>query len=98
MCLAGYTRPDVSMAVHQATKFSNDPKLCHDVAAKRIGECLLGKSEEGLICETDPAKGMEACVDADFAGGFDKNKTEDTASVYSRTGNVTKHAGCQILW
>ena len=32
--LAGCTRPDISMAVHQAAKFSTDPKACHDTDVK----------------------------------------------------------------
>ena len=35
--LAGCTRPDASMAVHQAAAFSNNPKNSHDAAVKRIG-------------------------------------------------------------
>ena len=37
-------------------------------------------------------------VDADFAGGFDENNAKYTASVCSKTGCATKHAGCPILW
>ena len=40
-CLAGCTRPDDSMAVHQATKCSTDPKASHDTDLKRIGKCSL---------------------------------------------------------
>ena len=97
-CLTGCTRPDILMAVHQAAKFSNCPKACHDAAVKRIGKCLLGTSEEGLICEPDVSKGLEIFADADFAGAFDKTVAEDLASARSRTGCIIKYAGCPLMW
>lgn len=96
--LAGCTRPDISMAVHQAAKFSNNPKACHDTAVKRIGKYLLGTEDKGLMYTPDKSKGLEIYVDADFAGGFDKSNAEDPASVYSRTGYIIKYANCPIIW
>ena len=81
MCLAGCTRSDVSMVVHQAATFSNDQKACHDVAVKRIRKHPLGTSEEGLAHKLCSAKGMEVHVDADFYSGFEKNNSEDPASI-----------------
>ena len=95
--VAGCTRPDISMAVHQAAKFSNDPKVSYDTAVKRIGKYLLGSLDKGLIYEHDVSKGLEVFVDADFAGGFDKINAEDPASVYSRTGYIIKYTGCPII-
>ncbi len=37
-------------------------------------------------------------VDADFAGGYDKEHGEEPASVYSRTGFIIKYAGCPLMW
>jgi len=34
--LQGISRPDISMAVHQCARFSNDPKLSHERAVTRI--------------------------------------------------------------
>lgn len=96
--VAGCTRPDISMAVHQAAKFSNCPKASHGTAVKRIGKYLLGSMDKGLIYEPDVGKGLEVFVDADFAGGFDKVNAEDPSSVYSRTGYIIKYAGCPIVW
>ena len=93
MHLASHTRPDTWITVRQASKFSNDPKACHDIDVKRIVKYLLGTSEEGLTRELDSTKGMEACTDADFAGGFDNKNAEDPESVYSRTGHATKCDG-----
>ena len=37
-------------------------------------------------------------VDADFAGGYDKEHGVEPASVYSRTGFIIKYAGCPLMW
>ena len=47
--LQGTTRPDISMATHQAEKFSIDPKLSHERAVHRIGRYLKGKSSKGFV-------------------------------------------------
>ena len=43
-------------------------------------------------------KGLECFVDADFAGGWSTNESEDSASVYSCTGYIIKYSNCPILW
>ena len=43
-------------------------------------------------------KGLECFVDADFAGGWSTNESDDLASVYSRTGYIIKYKNCLILW
>ena len=95
--LAGCTRPDMSMPVNQAAKYSNDPKAAHDTAVKRIGKRLLGTLGKGLEFKTDATKGLEVCVDADFAGACDSDASDDPTSVCSRTGFVIKHQNCPIL-
>ena len=46
----------------------------------------------------DRTKGIECFVDADFAGGFDKNKPTNPRDCLSRTGYVVKFANCPIVW
>ena len=86
------------MTVQQAAKFYTNPKACHDAALKRIGKHLLGTIDEGLTCEPNLDKGLEAFVDADFTGAFNTTNDEDPASACSRTGFLTKHSGCPIVW
>ena len=35
------SRPDISMATHQCSRFNANPKLCHERAVKRIYKYLL---------------------------------------------------------
>ena len=36
-------------------------------------------------------KGLKCFVDADFAGGWSTNESDDPVSVYSRTGYIIKY-------
>ncbi len=95
--LAATTRPDIAFAVHQCARFCNDPKEPHVKAVKRIVRYLVGTRTQGLIL--DPSKPqLDMYVDADFAGGYDKEHGEEPASVYSRTGFIIKYAGCPLMW
>ena len=96
--LAGSTRPDIAFIVHQTARFANDPKISHERAIKRIGRYLKGTKNKGIILKPDKKKGIECYVDADFAGGWDKNNSEDVASVFSRTGFIIKYMDCPIYW
>ncbi len=96
--LTGSTRPDISMAVNQCARFSNDPKLSHERAVKRIGRYLHGTKERGIIFTPDPKRGLECFVDADFAGGWNILEPGNPDNVLSRTGFVIYYAGCPILW
>ena len=57
--LQGTTRPDISTAVHQCARFSQNPKLSHERAVKRIGRYLLETKERGICFVPDPKKGLE---------------------------------------
>ena len=43
-------------------------------------------------------KGLECSVDADFAGGWSTNESENPASVYYCTGYIIKYKNFPILW
>ena len=96
--LAGNTRPDLLMAVHQCARFNNDPRLSYEVAVKRIGRYLQGTSTKGVLFKPDKTKGIECFVDADFAGSWQIEDSQDPISAMSRTGYVICFAGCPVLW
>lgn len=78
--LAGCAGPDKSMAVHQVSKFSTNPKSFHNALVKRIGISLLGTRDEVLKHVPNEDKGLEAFVYADFAGGCNTTTTIDPKS------------------
>jgi Reverse transcriptase (RNA-dependent DNA polymerase) len=96
--LAATTRPDITFAVHQCARFCENPKMSHEKAVKRIVRYLKRTRNQGLIMTFDEKKGIECFVDADFAGGFQKDNTKNPRDCLSRTGSVIKYAGCPIVW
>lgn len=96
--LAATTRPEIQFAVHQCARFCADPKMSHEKAVKRIVRYLKRTKDQGLVLNVDTSKGLECFVDADFAGGYDKNDTSNPRDCLSRTGYVIKYAGCPIVW
>ncbi len=51
-----------------------------------------------MILKPDKTRGLECHVDADFAGGFSPQYSEDASACLSRTGYVLWYAGCPLLW
>ena len=92
------SRPDISMAVHQCSRFNNDPKLSHEKTIKRICKYLLGTMDKGIIYRPNPALGLECHVDADFAGEWSSGDRANQEAVLSRTGFAISYAGCPIFW
>lgn len=52
----------------------------------------------GIILSPDEEKGIQCYVDADFAGGYSTETSDDPVSVFSRTGYVIYYYGCPVTW
>jgi len=97
--LEGSTRGDISYAVHQCARFSQDPKVEHGNAVKWIGRYLAGTKDKGFIMKPDPTKGLELYVDANFCGDFHKELAgQDIDTARSRHGYVITYAGVPLIW
>jgi len=96
--LMAMARPELAYAVHQCSRFSNDPKQSHEHAIKRIWHYLKLTQDHGLIIDPDLSKGFECYVDADWAGNWNKNFPDVPYNVYSRTGYVISYSDCPIVW
>ena len=99
--LTGNTRNDCTFAVSQAARFSNNPKISHARALKRIGRYLRGTIDEGMyIRKIPPGQPLtiDCAVDADFAGLWDPATSSDPTTCRSRTGYVITLGGNPILW
>ncbi|KAL7561436.1 hypothetical protein ACA910_009292 [Epithemia clementina (nom. ined.)] len=92
------TRPDLSYATHQCTRFCMDPKLSHEKAVKQICCYLRGTRDMGLRFKPDLSQGFQCYVDADWAGNWNKQRPDDPSTLHSRTGYIIMYAGCPILW
>ena len=96
--LQGSDRPDISMAVHQCARFSNDPRLIHERAVQKIGRYLSETATRGLVYDSDKTQGIECYIDADFPGGWERNNGQQAENVLSRSGYAIFYSGCPVLW
>ena len=92
------TRADISYITHQCARFSAQPRKEHNAAVRWIARYLKGTRTRGLILKPDHRKGLEVHVDADFAGNWDRNETDDPDTARSRHGYIISYAGCPIVW
>ena len=95
--LANNTRPDIMFAVHQAARFSSNPKQSHHLAVARICRYLHATKDKGLIF-VPKQNDLQCFVDADFAGLWKTKEFEHPSSCLSRSGFVILYAGAPILW
>jgi hypothetical protein len=97
--LAGTSRPDIAFATHQCARFCSDPRKPHFVALKRIGRYLATTADKGIIMNPQKEEqNLIAYCDADFAGDYCKEYSDDPSTAYSRTGYVITYGGCPIVW
>ena len=91
-------RPDLSYAVHQCARFSENPKTEHGKAIKWIGRYLKSTKNKGIHSKIKK-EGLIVYVDADFAGNWDKNISHiDRDTARSRYGYVITYLGVPVSW
>jgi len=97
--LANNTRPDIQFAVYQCARYTHNPKKSHSVALKHIVHYLIGTKTQGLILSPSKEITLDMYADADFAGMWNSNATEqDPVRVKSRSGHVILLGNCPLLW
>ena len=92
------SRPEIQYATHQLARFSEDPRLSHEKAAKRIVRYLKATADKGILMRPDRSQGLTCYVDADFAGMWEPEHAVDPRACLSRTGYVIFYANCPIIW
>ena len=65
---------------------------------KKIGRCLLGVMDDGLIIDPQGSMSSDLWVDSDFAGNCVRTDNDDPSSVRSRTGFVVTFGSVPLLW
>jgi len=96
--LAGHTRPDIAYAVNCCARYMFNPRKSHETAVKRIARYLKATRGKGLIFKPSSELRIDCYPDADFAGLYGHEKSNDPICAKSRTGFVIKVANCPILW
>jgi len=92
------SRPDIAYITHQCARFSTCPKKEHGEAIRWVARYLKGTRDKGMILKPTAERGLEVFVDADFAGNWDQDETDDRDTARSRHGYLIMYAGCPILW
>ena len=93
------TRPDISYAVHQCARFSQDPKVSHSNAVEHLGKYLLGTRMDGLFLDPKRDVSFDVYVDSDFVGNWNRQTAEmDESTAKSRSGYVIMFANCPLIW
>ena len=96
--LSGHTRPDIAFAVHQCARYTFNPTKRHEQALVRIGRYLKGTMKRGLILTPTDSPHIDCYPDADFAGLYGHEDSQDPHCARSRTGYIITAFGCPILW
>jgi hypothetical protein len=99
--LQGHSRPDISFAVSQISRYTFGPKRSHEIALERIGRYLKGTLNKGLILRPNLNESifkMDVYVDAAFASGWGTELGSNPDSVKSRTGFIIEVMGCSVIW
>ena len=92
--ISGSSRPNITYATHSAAIFPSNTKASYYKRVKIIIKYLKRTKENGLIMYPKNDKGLECFVDADFAGGWSTNESDNPASLYYRTGYIIKYRNC----
>lgn len=96
--LTGHSRPDIAFAVHQCARYTFAPKRKHELALIRIGRYLKGTASEGLVMRPTDTPRLDCYPDADFAGLYGHENSQDPHCARSRTGYVILAFGCPVVW
>eukprot|EP00804_Cyclotella_cryptica_P021080 CCRYP_019381-RA/>CCRYP_019381-RA protein AED:0.27 eAED:0.27 QI:0/0/0/0.66/0.5/0.33/3/0/652 len=96
--LSGHSHPDIAFAVHQCARYTFRPTQKHELALIRIGRYLKGTMDKGLILSPSDEARIDCFPDADFAGLYGHEDSQDPHCARSRTGFVILAFGCPVLW
>jgi hypothetical protein len=96
--LCGHSRPDIAFAVHQCARYTFKPTRRHELALIRIGRYLKGTLDKGLIMQPCHEPRIDCYPDADFAGLYGYEDSQDPHCARSRTGYIILAFNCPVLW
>ena len=85
--------------MHQAAKYSTDPRLEHGEALVYIVKYFKATDHIGLHFKPDASKGFQWYCDADFAGNCNKEfAATNPSTAKSRSDWIVLYAACPIIW
>ena len=99
MYLGNNTRPECAYAINACAQYCINPKVPHAEAIRRICRYLKGTSKEGIIIKPDAESFTLDChTDADFAGNWNLEDSDDADASRSRAGYLITLGNVPVLW
>ena len=99
MYLGNNTRPECAYAINACAQYSISPKKPHADAVRRICRYLKGTANKGIIIKPDDDSFTLDChCDADFAGNWNLEDSEDPHAAKSRAGYLITLGKVPVLW
>eukprot|EP00804_Cyclotella_cryptica_P026596 CCRYP_014020-RA/>CCRYP_014020-RA protein AED:0.15 eAED:0.08 QI:0/0/0/0.75/0/0/4/0/791 len=96
--LCGHTCPDIAFAVHQCARYTFCPTRRHELALIRIGRYLKCTMEKGIIMCLSDDPCVDCYPDADFAGLYGHEDSQDPHCARSHTGYLITVFNYPVLW
>ena len=96
--LSNNTRPDITFAVSQVARFTANPKKSHAQAIKTIVRYLAKTFDKGILVTPDDTFNLKCWVDADFAGLYSREPSQNPNAARSRYGYVITFGGVPLIW
>ena len=84
------------MAIHQTSRFSNNPIILHEKDLKRVEQYLLHTKRYDIIYNHNTQKKLECYVSADLPGGWQQSDSSNADNLMTQTGMVIMYANCFI--
>ena len=81
----------------QVCGFNHSPKQSHAQAVKQIVRYLVATCDKGIIMKPDGTLALNCWSDADFAGLYNVDPSQDPSSTKPRMGYLIKLGGCVVL-
>lgn len=75
MYLSVLTRPDISYALGNVSRFMEEPKVMHETALKRILRYIAGTKNYGILYNSGGDQSLTGYSDSDYGGDIDTRKS-----------------------
>jgi len=98
MYLASNSHPEIQYAVHQCARFTHNPHTCHEQTLLCICHYLHGTWNKGLVLKPLTTLTLDCYVNADIAGLWNVEHSDDPVCVKSCTGYVLTLGGSPLIW
>jgi len=96
--LSTNTRPDLTFAVSQVSRYNQKPKVSHATAVKTIIRYLKRTADMGTIVKLSGKLDLVCYVDSDYSGLFGHEDPRNADSARSRCGYIISLGGMIVYW